>query len=193
MYMYVVTYETYKSYAVQANVCNRCLRFISNTSVVAINGTDVHPGLVAPQPSSILPRDKLFPRLWSRDIRENTDQVSGVYPVETNKGGGTNLLKLLKKHGRSFQISIAMKKKTIFFFPALVFNSILIKILFGCISRVVSVWIFLAFNKLTSVFHASSCSVTRVNREPKSTSSHEPTSSQPRVKSIFFLFCPEKK
>ena len=26
--MYVVTYETYKSYAVQEHVCNRCLRFI---------------------------------------------------------------------------------------------------------------------------------------------------------------------
>ena len=35
--------------------------------------------------------------------------------------------------------------------------------------------------------HYQSCGVTRANREPKSTSSQEPTSSQPRVKSIFFI------
>ena len=38
-----------------------------------------------------------------------------------------------------------------------------------------------------------SCTVTRVNREPKSTSSHEPTLSQPRVKPIFLYFFPQKK
>ena len=37
-----------------------------------------------------------------------------------------------------------------------------------------------------------SCGVTRANHEPKSTSSHEATSSQPRVKSIFFNFVPKK-
>ena len=36
-----------------------------------------------------------------------------------------------------------------------------------------------------------SCGVTRANREPESTSNHKPTSSQPRVKSIF-KFCPKK-
>ena len=38
----------------------------------------------------------------------------------------------------------------------------------------------------------TSCGITQANHEPKSTSSHEPTSSQPRVK-FFFLFCPEKQ
>ena len=33
--------------------------------------------------------------------------------------------------------------------------------------------------------YISSCGVTRANHEPKSTLNHEPTSSQPQVKSIF--------
>ena len=37
-----------------------------------------------------------------------------------------------------------------------------------------------------------SCGVARANREPESTSSHKPTSSQPRVKSIFLNFVPKK-
>ena len=39
---------------------------------------------------------------------------------------------------------------------------------------------------------AASCGVTQANREPESTSIHEPTSSQPRVKSIFLNFAPQK-
>ena len=77
--MYVVTYETYKSYAVQANVCNRCLRFISTTSVVAINGTDVHPGLVAPQPSSKLPPGQVISAsLKSRHTRKYRSSFRGL-------------------------------------------------------------------------------------------------------------------
>ena len=37
-----------------------------------------------------------------------------------------------------------------------------------------------------------SCGITRANHKPESTSSHEPTSSQPRVKSIFLNFAPPK-
>ena len=37
-----------------------------------------------------------------------------------------------------------------------------------------------------------SCGVTRANRKPKSTSSHEPTLNQPRIESIFFLFRKKK-
>ena len=64
----------------------------------------------------------------------------------------------------------------------------------GCV--VIHLFVHLCLNQATVHIFASkarSCSVTRVNREPKSTTSHEPTSSQPRVKSNFFLFFPEKK
>ena len=40
--------------------------------------------------------------------------------------------------------------------------------------------------------YISSCGVTRANHEPKSTSSHKPTLSQPRVKSISSNFVLKK-
>ena len=38
----------------------------------------------------------------------------------------------------------------------------------------------------------TSCGITQANHEPKSTSSHEPTSSQPRVKEFFYILSRNK-